>query len=106
VFLFIEDSSWLLTTHEGRRLVEQGVLWALGLPTGFAAPDFDLDRDVDRIDFNTFVGCVTGPAQGPPISGCDVADLDNDGDVDHDDFGVVQRCLDGPGLIADPQCAE
>lgn len=106
VFLFIEDTSWLSTTEAGRQLFDQGVLWALGLPTGLAAPDFDRDRDVDRVDFNTFVSCVTGPAVGPPVSGCEAADFDADQDVDHDDFGRLQRCLDGPGLIADPACAD
>ena len=89
-----------------KQIFDQAVLWALGLPTGFAAADFDRDRDVDGADFITFVACVTGPDHGPPVSGCDIADLDGDQDIDADDFGRLQRCLNSPGLIANPTCSD
>jgi len=67
--------------------------------------DLDGDCDVDLDDFGAFQACVTGPALGPPGSGCDDADLDDDGDVDQSDFGLFQRCLSGESVPGDPDCA-
>lgn len=68
--------------------------------------DFDGDGDVDSADFNTFQGCVSGPAVPPDGSQtCQQADLDNDHDVDQSDFGIFQRCLSGENNLASPGCA-
>ncbi len=55
--------------------------------------DLDADGDVDLIDFQGFLGCVTGANGGPPIGGCEALDLDVDGDVDSADFARVQRAF-------------
>lgn len=68
--------------------------------------DFDGDGDVDADDFAFLSGCRTGPAVGPPASGCEAADLDGDGDVDHDDFGRFQRCYAGAGQAPVSGCAD
>ncbi|HOW70926.1 MAG TPA: lamin tail domain-containing protein [Phycisphaerae bacterium] len=60
------------------------------------------DQRIDAADLDVFVGCVTGPALGPPAASCGFADLDQDGDVDQVDFGLFQNCfgLDiGPSAV-------
>ncbi len=52
--------------------------------------DWDGDGDVDRVDYGHFPGCLTGPDNGPPGSGCDIFDFDTDTDVDLEDFGAFQ----------------
>ncbi len=59
-------------------------------------PDFDQNGMVDHTDLELLLGCVTGPAVGPPTSACEQADLDSDMDVDQLDFGLFQRCYGGP----------
>ncbi len=71
-----------------------------------APPDFDCDTDVDRDDLDHLEACATGPALGPPASGCERADLDDDGDVDQADFGLLQRCLNEPDVPANPKCRQ
>jgi len=72
---------------------------------GPAVADFDRDGDVDLDDLLQFESCATGPALGPPVSGCENADFDRDGDVDQCDFGVFQTCISGPDVEADPTCS-
>jgi hypothetical protein len=107
-----------LGSHSGQ--VEVEILWPDGsvdwvtasvdklltitLPVLFA-PDFDNDGDVDQVDFGHYLGCITGPASGPPATGCEDADLDGDNDVDQEDFGLLQRCYSGPDLPVDVTCA-
>lgn len=67
-------------------------------------PDLDYDGDVDPHDLVLFEDCVTGPAVGPPATGCEEADFDGDNDVDQDDFGVWQRCLSGSDTPAEQAC--
>ncbi len=72
-----------------------------------AAPDLDLDCDVDGDDYDTFDTCASGPAVphgGTPT--CQLADADGDNDVDQSDFGVFQRCYSGQGNPADPDCTD
>ncbi len=57
--------------------------------------DFDTDGDVDVIDFEAFVGCVTGAGGGPPPGGCETFDFDADTDVDFEDFALLQRVFTG-----------
>ncbi len=60
-----------------------------------AAPaDFDLDGDVDQVDFGLFQGCYSGSGVGCD-PGCREADLDSDGDVDQADFSTFQPCMGG-----------
>jgi hypothetical protein len=100
VFLFLEDNSYLSATASGKQIVDQAVLWALGLPTALVPPDFDRDRDVDSKDLAHLQACRTAPDAGAVTSGCVDADFDSDGDVDQSDYGLLQRCLSGPGIIA------
>ncbi len=67
--------------------------------------DMNADRKVNEQDVAAFLGCATGPGQGPPGPGCDPGDIDVDGDVDQADFGLLQRCLHPPTQSADPNCA-
>lgn len=64
---------------------------------GFIPPgDFDQDGDVDGADLAVFESCMTGPAVGPPVTGCLSADFDDDYDVDQSDFGLFQLTYTGP----------
>lgn len=67
--------------------------------------DFDRDCDIDDGDFETFLGCVSGPAVaiGP---GCEDKDFDADGDVDQSDFGVLQRCFTGGSGPINRDCVD
>jgi len=58
--------------------------------------DFDLDGDVDQVDFGHFQACIsgTGSASGPA---CQDADLEGDGAVDGEDLGLFLQCFGGPG---------
>jgi hypothetical protein len=69
-----------------------------------AAPDLDLDCDVDAGDLLLFESCASGPAV-PLSGGCENRDCDADNDVDQSDFGVFQRCYSGQGNPPDPDCA-
>jgi len=56
--------------------------------------DLDHDCDVDIVDLNHFVSCLSGtfiPANGTLT--CRQADFDGDSDVDISDFGLIQRCF-------------
>lgn len=71
--------------------------------TSFAAPDFDMDCDVDQADYDALESCASGPAI-PHETGCEGKDLDIDGDVDQTDFSLLQRCFSGQNVAADPAC--
>ena len=73
------------------------------LCTSFAAPDFDMDCDVDQTDYDALESCASGPAI-PHDTGCEGKDLDIDGDVDQSDFGLFQRCFSGENIAAEPAC--
>jgi hypothetical protein len=57
--------------------------------------DQDGDQDVDLIDFEAFLECVTGPG-GVAAPECDVFDADGDGDVDWADYRALQLNFTGP----------
>ncbi|MCK4661035.1 MAG: hypothetical protein KAV82_16060 [Phycisphaerae bacterium] len=58
--------------------------------------DFDGDGDVDLADLANFVGCMTGPDNGPvDPPACNTFDFDWDNDVDTDDFGGFQSGFTG-----------
>ena len=58
--------------------------------------DFDLDGDVDLVDFAFFQACFNGPNRAAPFPECRPADLNNDGDIDLADFATLQSCFNGP----------
>ncbi|HUU85888.1 MAG TPA: endonuclease/exonuclease/phosphatase family protein [Phycisphaerae bacterium] len=58
--------------------------------------DFDDNAIVDLLDFQVFQYCFTGPANGPPDSGCDAGDFDADDDIDADDFALFNGLFAGP----------
>jgi hypothetical protein len=66
--------------------------------------DFDLDGDVDQIDFGLFQRCYTGPGLPQTNGPCPGTDLDRDNDVDQDDFALFVRCISGPGRPSSPTC--
>ena len=75
------------------------------------SPPFGLIRkkdygNVDADDYLIFEGCATGPALGPPASGCEPTDMDDDNDVDQGDFAMFQRCLSGENVAGDPDCLQ
>ncbi len=72
----------------------------------YAPCDFDLDGDVDQVDFGRFQVCFSGVATPQNDPACRLAKLDSDDDVDQADFAIFQRCLSGPDLSADPNCAD
>lgn len=75
----------------------------VGCPPAYRG-DFDGDGDVDAQDLQIFESCLTGPAVGPPASGCEPADLEGDGDVDQSDFGLFQRCWSGENIPPAESC--
>ncbi|HPD29263.1 MAG TPA: fibronectin type III domain-containing protein [Phycisphaerae bacterium] len=66
--------------------------------------DFDLDGDVDLIDFGLLQACISGASKPQTAAECQVAKLDGDGDVDQDDCSLFLMCLSGPGVPAVPEC--
>lgn len=64
--------------------------FALG---GWLPGDYDVDGDVDELDWARFDVNLTGPDLGPPPAGGDVFDLDADLDVDLQDFSAVQTAF-------------
>jgi hypothetical protein len=58
--------------------------------------DFDIDGDVDLVDFGILQACFNGPNRPSVSFECGDADLDHDGDVDLADFVVFQACFNGP----------
>ncbi len=64
------------------------------------AGDMDGDGDVDLSDFAILAGCMAGPGESRPSTGCTdgqfmSADLDGDTDVDMDDFHLFQLIHSG-----------
>lgn len=70
------------------------------------AGDFDLDGDVDQVDFGAFQACISGPKVPQKDLACVMCDLDGDNDVDQNDFGVFQRCLSGPDIPMKRDCVQ
>jgi len=69
------------------------------------AGDFDLDADVDSLDYSQFAACYTGPDGGPVGPDCAAADFDGDGDVDCQDWLNFKFVWTGPGPVPDfTQC--
>jgi hypothetical protein len=71
-----------------------------GRTTAAAPGDFDLDGDVDLVDFLTFQACFNGPNRPPAGSSCEATDFDQDADTDLVDFLTFQACFNGPNRPA------
>lgn len=70
--------------------------------------DYDLDGDVDMVDFATFQQNLTA-GLGAPIAPADprkVFDVNNDGHVNELDLRLFARCASGPGVAADGLCGD
>lgn len=59
------------------------------------AGDWDGNGQVDLIDYDAYLDCVSGPDATGPSRGCDVFDFDADADVDLADLGRFQSLFDG-----------
>lgn len=59
------------------------------------AGDYDLDCDVDLLDYTAWPACMSGPGGGL-AAGCAPFDFDQDNDVDTSDFAVLQEVFTGP----------
>lgn len=73
-------------------------------PIPVAYGDSDVDFDVDAVDAETFVSCVTGPNGATLNPECDHLDGDEDCDVDLTDFARFQLCFSSSAFLADPDC--
>jgi hypothetical protein len=80
-------------------------LWlGTSLPMPTPIPDFDMDGDIDQVDYGFFQACYSGPGIPQSDPSCAKARLDADEDVDGDDFGVFQSCASGPAVAYDSDC--
>jgi hypothetical protein len=66
--------------------------------------DLDGDCDVDGLDMQLLLPCLTGPDL-PMNAGCSEADTDHDGDVDASDLGLLRGCMAGSGIPPSSSCA-
>ncbi len=92
-----------ITTAATREAIMQSVMQYLVPPP--LPGDFDLDGDVDQVDFAHLQRCFTGEDVLLADPGCQDALLDADGDIDGDDWTVFQGCISGSMIPADPACA-
>jgi len=68
--------------------------------------DFDLDDDVDQVDFGHMQLCMSGTGVLQTDPDCLDADLDADGDVDRDDSAIFGDCMSGPNVPGNTQCTD
>ena len=71
-------------------------------PVDCVGLDFDLDGDVDGVDFAVFASCFNKSDHAPRSDGCtrqqaSLCDNDTDGDVDAADFVALIVCYGGAG---------
>ncbi len=66
--------------------------------------DFDLDSDVDLVDFSRLQRCLSGPGFAQTSPQCLITRLDADEDVDNDDLNIFLGCLSGAGISPAPGC--
>ena len=69
------------------------------MTTGFWFPvvagDCNTDGVVNLLDYESFLGCATGPDGGPVSPECACFDFNDDDDVDFGDFAAVQQAFNG-----------
>lgn len=97
---------YLDTALQGAPWDQRLTIWIdnVGLAPGNSRVDYDLDFDVDQVDFGYFQACYSGGGIVQTDPACADARLDDDEDVDVADLAVFRECLTGPGIIADPAC--
>jgi uncharacterized lipoprotein YddW (UPF0748 family) len=79
-----------------RVLVQRAGFTEVNFALGTWLPgDYDVDADVDLIDFVRFADCMTGPNGGPIAAGCDLFDFDADLDIDLKDYSVFEAAFTG-----------
>lgn len=66
--------------------------------------DFDVDGDVDQIDFGLLQSCLGQAGVKPTGTPCSGRDLDRNGQVNQMDLRIFQGCLTGSGVPAAPGC--
>jgi hypothetical protein len=71
--------------------------WLVRIPTPALPGDFDEDGDVDLIDYEMYLLCVTGPQGRPVEPACQPGDVDRDRDVDFANFAPIQRAFHPAG---------
>ena len=59
------------------------------------AGDCNSDGTVNLLDYESFLGCVTGPNGGPVSPECACFDANDDDDVDFGDFAALQQAFTG-----------
>jgi probable HAF family extracellular repeat protein len=69
--------------------------WIAQIPCILRAADFDVDCDVDLIDYDHLGACLNGPDHPPALPDCGNADLDGDGDVDLREYATFQYQFTG-----------
>lgn len=84
VFMFLEDTSFLDATADGRTLLRRSVDWAVNAAPPGCVGDVDGDRDVDLQDL-TFLLAHFGENEAALEDG----DVDQDGDVDLQDLAIL-----------------
>ncbi len=85
---------WELTVFDGT-LPNDGtdlIEWTMYAAT---ASECVVGGQTDLLDYDTFQGCISGPAGGLPNGACQCADFDNDNDIDLVDVGELQRTFSG-----------
>jgi len=77
-------------------LVERAGMTEVNFAIGpWLAGDYDVDGDVDGVDYVRFGGCITGPDAGPIGAGCALVDSALDGDVAARVFQTFQEAFTG-----------
>lgn len=61
--------------------------------SGYSPADFNMDGQVDLLDYRIFAGHVNGPIQPGTGAGWQQTDLNGDGHVDLKDFLIFQECF-------------
>jgi glucose/arabinose dehydrogenase len=84
VFVFLEDSSFLDATADGRMLLRRSVDWAKNAAPPACVGDVDGDRDVDLQDLTFLLGHF-GDNDAAPEDG----DVNQDGNVDLQDLAIL-----------------
>jgi hypothetical protein len=69
----------------------------------FNPADFDLDGDVDHVDFARLQRCLGGEPMALPAT-CRTVDLNGDFNIASADVDLFRACVSGPSVPAEPTC--